>query len=256
MLVYFEQLKTKDSQINYAVNFKAGSFFEPNGINKQYFSVYITDTYNLKQQAELGKLLFYDPVLSGNNKRACASCHRDKMAFTDGLDKSLGFDGVNKIARNAPTLINASYQKLFFHDGRLFNLEEQANSVFNNAFEMNTNEKEIIQKLKQSEDYKILFKNAFKNKPDTSITPYAVFKSIAEFIKTLNSRNSKFDKYLKGDKVQLNSEEKNGYNLFAGKALCGSCHFFPLFNGTVPPMYNDNEFEVIGVSGKRRCQKY
>jgi len=86
--------------------------------------------------------------------------------------------------------------------------------------------------------------------PDTSITPYAVLKCLSEFIKTLDSRNSKFDKYLRGDKSQMTKEEVNGYNLFAGKALCSSCHFFPLFNGTVPPMYNDNEFEVIGTPEK------
>src|SRR6185436_3817525 len=64
---------------------------------------------------------------------------------------------------------------------------------------------------------------------------------------TLVSFNSRFDKYLRGDFKQLNKREINGYNLFAGKALCGSCHFFPLFNGTVPPFYNESEFEVIGT---------
>lgn len=59
--------------------------------------------------------------------------------------------------------------------------------------------------------------------------------------------NSKFDKYIKGNKNALNKNEINGYNVFAGKALCGSCHFLPLFNGLVPPLYNDNEFEVIGA---------
>lgn len=247
LIAYCDVIRSEPSPLQYAVNFKAGSFFEPNSINKQYFSVYVADTFNLYQQAELGKLLFYDPILSGNNKRACASCHNENKAFTDGLDKSFAFDGSTKISRNAPTIVNAAYQKLFFHDGRIFNLEEQANSVFKNAFEMHSSEKEIIDKLKQSDEYKALFRRAFKNKPDTIITTYAVIKSITEFIKTLDSRDSKFDKYLRGTTTQLTASEKNGYNLFAGKALCGSCHFFPLFNGTVPPMFNDNEFEVIGV---------
>jgi cytochrome c peroxidase len=247
LLAYSEALKTEPSLLNYAVNFSAGSFFESNSINKQYFSVYVADTFHLTQQAALGKLLFYDPVLSGNNKRACASCHQQDKGFTDGLDKSLAFDGSSKISRNAPTVINAAYQKLFFHDGRIFNLEEQANAVFKNAFEMNSSEAEIIAKLRRSDEYSQLFKQAFKSRYDTIITTYAIIKSITEFIKTLDSRNSKFDRYLKGDKTQLSKDEISGYNLFSGKALCGSCHFFPLFNGTVPPMFNDNEFEVIGV---------
>jgi cytochrome c peroxidase len=238
------------SPINYAVNFNSGSFFNPNSINKNYFSVYINDTVHSKEQMELGKLLFYDPILSGNNKRACASCHQQNKAFTDGLEKSLAFDGISRIDRNSPTLMNAAYQKLFFHDGRVFNLEEQANAVFKNPLEMNSSDIDIVNKLKLSDEYKSLFRKAFKNKTDSCITPYAVLKSISEFIKSLDSRNSRFDKYLRGDKLQLNADEINGYNLFSGKALCGSCHFFPLFNGTVPPMYNDNEFEVIGVPEK------
>ena len=248
--LFFRELQTQKSDLFYAVNFKALSFFETNSINKQYFSVYVSDTTALKEQAALGRLLFFDPVLSGNNQRACASCHNSSMAFTDGRDKSLSYNGNDNLTRNSPTLINAAYQKLFFHDGRQFNLEEQANSVFSNVHEMNTNEKEIVLKLKQSREYKELFYDAYKNSPDSSITTYAVLKSLSEYIKTLDSRNSKFDKYLRGDKTLLTQQEKEGYNLFSGKALCSSCHFFPLFNGTVPPMFGENEFEVIGTPEK------
>lgn len=250
LVVFFDELNVRDSPLNYAVNLKANSFFQANSINRQYFSVYVTDSSRLPEQASLGKLLFYDPVLSGNNLRACVSCHQHTKAYTDGIDKSLDFDRTSRLSRNAPTLINASYQKLFFHDGRLFNLEEQANEVFNNAHEMNSSEKQVVSKLKESEEYRKLFFSAFENTQDSAITPYAVLKCISEFIKTLDARNSRFDKYLRGDKTKLTKDEVNGYNLFSGKALCGSCHFFPLFNGTVPPMYNDNEFEVIGTPQK------
>jgi len=250
LISFFEQVKTEESGLLYAVNFKVKSFFDEKSINKQYFSVYVTDSFKLKEQAELGKFLFFDPILSGNNERACASCHKDNLAFADGLDKSYAFDRVSKLPRNAPTLINAAYQKLFFHDGRSFNIEDQANEVFKNIHEMNSDDKEVVRKLKQSEAYRKLFFDAFKGTQDSKITPYAVLKCLSEFIKTLDSRNSKFDKYLRGDKTQLSQDEVNGYNLFSGKALCGSCHFFPLFNSTVPPMYNDNEFEVIGTPEK------
>jgi cytochrome c peroxidase len=79
------------------------------------------------------------------------------------------------------------------------------------------------------------------------ISFYGILKCIGEFERTLVSMNSRFDAYLKGNTQSLNKEEINGYNLFAGKALCGSCHFFPLLNGLVPPVFNDTEFEVIGT---------
>lgn len=244
---YIGNLNPGTSQVNYAVNFKNHSVFDINSINKQHFSLYRDDTLNIKQQQELGRLLFFDPVLSGNNKRACASCHKPELGFTDGYDKSFAYDGKTKITRNAPTLINAAYQKLYFYDGRIFNLEEQAGEVFHNTFEMNSSSEQIVGKLKQSPEYVNLFRNAFKGRMDTSLTFYAVMKSIAEYIKTLDSKNSKFDKYIKGDSKQLSNNEIHGFNLFTGKALCGSCHFYPLFNGLVPPLYNDNEFEVIGT---------
>lgn len=242
-----ESMNPGSSLVNYAVDFKKHGVFDLNTLNKQHFSLYRDDTLNIKQEAELGRLLFFDPVLSGNNKRACASCHKPELAFTDGMPKSLGFDGVTPISRNAPTLLNASYQKLFFHDGRILNLEEQAGKVFANTFEMNSSGDEIVKKLKQSPEYVMHFRTIFKGRMDTSITFYAVIKCIAEYIKTLDSKNSRLDKYIRGDSAQLGKSEIRGFNLFTGKALCGSCHFYPLFNGTVPPFYNDNEFEILGT---------
>lgn len=248
LTAFFVSMNVPSSQVNYAVNLKKVSLFNISTLNKQHFSIYRNDTLNIKQQSELGKLLFFDPLLSGNNKRACVSCHKTDLAFSDGLNKSLAYDGINSVTRNAPTLLNTSYQKLFFYDGRALNLEEQADNVFHNNMEMKMSKEEIVYKLRLSDEYKQLFRKAFVHSPDTSITFYAVIKSIAEYLKTLESKNSKFDQYIAGQYKALNQTEINGFNLFNGKALCGSCHFFPLFNGTVPPMFNDSEFEVIGVA--------
>lgn len=237
----------KFSKVSYAINMKSSSLFAENGLNKQFFSLYRDDTVHINEQAQLGKLLFFDPILSGNNKRACASCHQPNKAFTDGLDKSIAFDLKGKADRNAPTLLNVIYQKSFFYDGQVFNPEEQVSVVLHNQKEMNGNANDIVEKLSTCNEYKQLFATAFKGTADTTVSFYGILKAIAEFEKMLDSRNSRFDKYLKGDYTQLSKTEINGYNLFAGKALCGSCHFFPLFNGTTPPFYNDNEFEVIGV---------
>ena len=233
--------------VNYAVDLKKVNPFNLNSFNDNYFSVTVNDTLNKEPQVELGKLLFFDPVLSGNNQRACASCHKPELGFTDGLQKALEFETKNNLNRNTPTLLNVFYQKNFFHDGRSRQLVEQINEVLHNKQEMNTTIEEIILKLNQSEEYKALFKNAFIGTADSSISYFGVLKSIHEYERTLVSKNTKFDKYLEGDYTQLNTNEINGYNVFSGKALCGSCHFFPLFNGLVPPIYNDTEYEVIGV---------
>jgi cytochrome c peroxidase len=248
LLVQFHHLsKLEWNERNQAIRLNQGFLFGKESFNEQFFSIYYHDTVNLPLQAQLGKLLFFDPVLSGNNKRSCASCHNPARGFTDGLPKNKGFDGTGSLTRNTPTLLNVIYQKAFFYDGRVYELERQIMDVVHSKNEMQGNLEEVVNKLRTSSEYRQLFRTAFKGSADSSITPYAVQKAITEYEKTLLSMNSRFDKYLHGRKNQLSAREVNGYNLFAGKALCGSCHFFPLFNGTVPPFYKDSEYEVIGT---------
>ncbi len=237
------------TQVDYAINLNNEHLFEKESYNINYFSVYTIDTFGLASQAKLGELLFFDPVLSGNNKRACASCHNPEKAFSDGFEKGMSYEK-NTLDRNTPSLLNTIFQKNFFYDGRARQLEQQANDVLHNQKEMNSTIEDMISKLNQSEEYQQLFKTSFKGTPDTVINYYGMLKAIAEYEKTLISMNSRFDKYMKGDYKQLTHQEINGYNIFSGKALCGSCHFFPLFNGLVPPIYNDTEYEVIGVPEK------
>lgn len=239
----------------YAIDLKRKKLFDLESFNLSYFSDNEQNTSLVFQQTELGKLLFFDPALSGNNERACASCHKPELGFTDGLTKALAFETKHDLSRNTPTLLNAVYQKNFFYDGRARQLDEQANEVLHNAKEMNITAKELVDKLKQSDGYMALFRKAFVGTADTAITYYGILKAIKMYEQTLVSHNSRFDKYIRGDYTQLNTEEIHGYNLFAGKALCGSCHFYPLFNGLVPPLYNDTEYEVIGVP-KDKNSKY
>jgi cytochrome c peroxidase len=230
-----------------AIQLRQGFLFGRESFNNRYFSMYFNDTINISQQGELGRVLFFDPALSGNNQRSCASCHNPSKAFTDGYDKSLTFDKVNALPRNTPGLFNVLYQKAFFYDGRAYQLEQQAFDVIHNKNEMQSSLDEVAVKLRKSNQYRKLFSEAFSGTPDSIITTFAIKKAIAEYEKTLISFNSRFDQYLHGNYKKMNAREINGYNLFAGKALCGSCHFLPLFNGTVPPSYNDSEYEVIGV---------
>lgn len=240
--------------VDYAINLNNEHVFEKESYNINYFSIYTIDTFGLASQAKLGELLFFDPVLSGNNKRACASCHNPEKAFTDGFEKGMSYEK-NTLDRNTPSLLNTIFQKNFFYDGRARQLEQQANDVLHNQKEMNSTIEDMISKLNQSQEYQKLFKTSFKGTADTVINYYGMLKAIAEYEKTLVSMNSRFDKYIKGDYKQLTNQEINGYNVFSGKALCGSCHFFPLFNGLVPPIYNDTEYEVIGVPEKMNSKE-
>ena len=238
------------TQVDYAINLNNEQVFEKESYNINYFSIHTIDTFGLASQAKLGELLFFDPVLSGNNERACASCHKPELAFSDGLEKGISYQK-EILDRNTPSLLNTIFQKNFFYDGRARQLEQQANDVLHNQKEMNATIEDMIFKLNQSQEYRHLFQNSFKGTSDTVINYYGMLKAISEYEKTLISMNSKFDKYIKGDSKQLTSQEINGYNIFSGKALCGSCHFFPLFSGLVPPIYNDTEYEVIGVPQKK-----
>lgn len=235
------------SERKQAVNLREKNLFGPEALNSRYFSIYYDDTTLISEQAALGKILFYDPVLSSNNQRACSSCHKPGSAFADGLPLAVAFDPAQKLSRNAPSILDVMFQKAFFHDGRSYQMEQQAFEVFHNAMEMNTSTAEIVAKLRQSEEYRALFRQAFSHPKDADISEYAILKALVEYEKTLVSFNSRFDHYLQGNYKVLSDRERNGYNLFAGKALCGSCHFFPVFNGTVPPLYFDSEFEVIGT---------
>lgn len=238
-----------------ALNLQEPFLFGKESYNLRFFSMYYNDTLLLDKQAELGKKLFFDPILSGNKQQSCAGCHHPDKAFTDGLKRSLTLDHDDKVLRNAPSLLNVVFQKAFFYDGKAYQLEQQVFDVVHNKKEMGGDFEIATKDLRNISTYRQLFSEAFAGTIDTVITAYAISKAITEYEKTLIAFNSRFDDFLRGDKSSLTEHEINGYNLFAGKALCASCHFFPLFNGTVPPFYYDTEFEVIGVPENKNNKK-
>jgi cytochrome c peroxidase len=116
-----------------------------------------------------------------------------------------------------------------------------------NKLEMHGSMKEATGKIWENKTYRQMFSDAFPKKDRTSIDTVEVMNAIASYVRSLVSLDSRFDKYMRGDKTAMSEEEINGFNLFMGKAKCGTCHYMPLFNGTFPPRFIKIETEVIGV---------
>ncbi|TAF45449.1 MAG: cytochrome-c peroxidase [Sphingobacteriales bacterium] len=212
-------------------------------INPDAFSPY-AESKSTKQKKTLGKVLFNNKSLSLNNTLSCASCHHADNAFTDGNVTSGINVHSNSVMRNSPTLLYSSFQKSYFFDLRSQDLENQIESVMKNPDEFNLSPKEINNRLLKNNEIMQMFKNAYPNKKE--ITPYEVRNAIASYVRSLMPFSSKIDKYFQ-NKAILTAAEINGFNIFTGKGKCASCHFIPLYNGTVPPWFNNTESEVIGV---------
>ncbi len=166
------------------------------------------------KKAELGKRLFFDRRLSGDAALSCASCHQPDKAFTDGLALSKAYPG-SKGFRNTPTLMNTATRKNWFHDGRLgTNLNDVTREMITEDYIMNMDMRLMQERLKQDPVYVKMFKDAGYGEPSNG----SVRKAIPEYLKTLTSRNSPFDK------GEMSESAKRGFALFKGKAQCASCH--------------------------------
>lgn len=228
------------------VNYESTNIFGEDFLNPFAFSTFSGDSLFNRKQA-LGQLLFFDPVLSGNNKRSCASCHNPKMAFTDGHRRSLAFDFSGKVERNAPTLINAIFANQYFYDLRAERIEDQVEHVMVSKKEFHSDFFEAGNRIMLSQEYVNRFKSAFPNLGEKPVNRETITRSLSAYVQSLVALNSPFDQYIRGESDSLSNEAIKGFNLFMGKAACGTCHFAPHFSGLVPPFYKENESEVLGV---------
>ena len=189
-----------------------------------------------KTPAELGRKLFFDPIISKTGKISCASCHKEEFAFADTFAVSLGVRN-QKGVRNTPSAMNMKLQVAFFWDGRANTLEQQALMPIENPIEMDLPVKTAVWRLNNSKTYKKLFQAIFNKVPDQ----YNLAKALAEFERTLETSDSPLDDWLLNDNERAVSESaKRGYALFNGtKAKCVQCHFGADFNNV--------EFRSIGL---------
>lgn len=205
----------------------------------------------IKEKIDLGRKLFYDPILSLDNTISCASCHLSYTAFTHvdhalshGIFDSIGF-------RNSPVLINLAWNKHFMWDGAVNHIEVQALAPISDKREMAESFENIINKLKYKQEYSKLFMNAFGN---NEITSEKILKSLAQFQLTLVSSNSKYDRVKVGQE-KFTPQEENGYILF--KRNCNSCHQEPLFtsgnfeNNGIPVDKKLNDFGRYRITMQR-----
>lgn len=223
----------------------AATLFDKNAFDAEAFSGF-PDYKTTADKIALGKMLFNDPVLSGDNSRSCASCHHEDKAFTDGLEKATSFNGKTYVKRNTPTLSNIAFQRAFFSDSRVNYLEDQAVAVITNKEEMHGDMDAAAIEIKKNKEYVAQFKKAF---PEKEISAFEIKNALASYIRSLSNYDAKFDRYMRAE-TTFTADEKAGFNLFAGKAKCASCHFIPLTNGTAPPHYDRSESEVLGVPDK------
>ena len=183
----------------------------------------------------LGKQLFFDPRLSGDNTMSCASCHAPEKAFGDGLARAKGADG-KKLARNSPSLLNVGFYTSYFWDGRARDLEEQALQPIELPDEMNQNLDELERELNGIPGYVEQFKRVFSS----AVTRQGIAQALAAFQRSLVTGTSPFDRYLAGDEGALSDSAKRGLELFQGDAGCVRCHRGPTLS--------DGQFYRLGIS--------
>ena len=198
-------------------------------------------------RAQLGEKLFFDPALSASTTVSCATCHQPRNFFNDGLKRSPSLHPDSVLKRNTPTLLYSGRQHMQFWDGRSEKLEDQILNVLFNPLEMGGKTELLTTRILENQHYQEQFRSAFPNQKPGTLTPKEIAKAIASYVHSLSPMNSAFDRYIRGDATALTPEQIDGFNLFMGKAQCGTCHFIPYFNSLLPPLFEVSEVEILGT---------
>jgi cytochrome c peroxidase len=191
------------------------------------------------EQIDLGRYLFFDPVLSGDGTISCAACHRPDRGFSDGRPRSIGIHGADA-GRAAPSLWNVAFLQRFFWDARAGSLEAQAPGSLYSPREMGNDPVRLLAALNGNAVYRRLFGTAFPGRAAAPINAEQVYVALAAFQTSLVSLNSRYDRYVHGYDKALNDREIQGLNVFRSfVARCSECH--------TPPLFTNEQVAVIGV---------
>jgi cytochrome c peroxidase len=205
------------------------------------------DNASTPEKIALGRLLFYDPIMSVDHQAACVTCHSEVWGMSDGLARSVGNGGglvagpgrkgPNLTRRNAPTLWNVGFRQNAFWDGRATSLEDQVHFPFEAAEEFDVSLSDVVSAVAAIPEYAALFAAAFPDVPE-SATKTTFARAIAAFERSMISRHGLYDAYVAGDRAALTSDLVHGMELFASEG-CVNCH--------VPPLFSSERFAARGV---------
>lgn len=170
--------------------------------------------------ATLGKMLYFDPRVSGSQNMSCASCHNPSFGWEVPVEGAVGAQNV-PLARHAPTILNSAWLGPFFWDGRAPTLEAQAAGPITADVEMNAPLEEVVERLAAVEVYSDGFDRAF---PGEGLTEETILTAIATYERTVVSGWSPFDRWVEGDENAISASAKRGFEIFTGKAHCADCH--------------------------------
>lgn len=187
----------------------------------------------------LGRRLFFDPALSLDSTRACASCHQPDRGFSDGRPVSVGVMG-RRGTRNVPAIVNRGWGEAFFWDGRIESLEEQVLQPIVAAAEMGMTVESAVARLAADSAYRTLFREALGRGVDRE----GLAAALAAYVRTIRAGGSRFDRFGEGDEAALTPLERTGLDLFQGRARCDRCHSGALLS--------DEAFHNTGVAWRNR----
>lgn len=237
----------ENNKVFRVVNLKSTTIYDSTFLNPRFFA---QDKYYKDNPlyAELGKKLFFDKRLSADGSMSCGTCHQPQNSFTDRLPTAITNKTGEFQKRNTPSLMNVAFQASYFYDFAALTMESQVDHVVVNPKEFNHNYDEILKRISGDTQYVRLFSAAFPEFRQDAVSIYGINMCISEFQRKMVFLNSPFDKYMRGQTTTLDASVKRGFNLFMGKAQCGSCHFAPTYYGLTPPFYGTSESEVLGVT--------
>ncbi len=196
-----------------------------------------------QDRIDVGRRLFFDPIVSRDSTMSCASCHQPERAFTDGRVTALGIDEQHG-TRNTPTLLNRGYGGAQFRDGRAASLEEAVLMPIQSAAELDLPIERLADRLRNAEGYPGAFGEAFRD----GVTQNNIARALASFVRTLRSGGAQVDRYLEGDRDALREDARRGARLFYGKAGCSTCHAGPNFSDEL--FHNTGVAVTSGDSGR------
>jgi cytochrome c peroxidase len=191
-------------------------------------------------KANLGRMLFFDPILSGSRTISCSSCHNPSLSWSDGVRLA---NGSGRMQLHSPTLLDVAWVPVLGWDGKFKSLEGVAFGPLLNPDNMNNNEAEIVGRLSAIPGYVEAFSQAFPGaRPGNAISRREIEQALATFERTIVASKAPFDRWIEGDETAIDASAKRGFVLFNGKAGCANCHEGPSFT--------DDSFHDIGIANE------